>query len=176
MMSTTHISVTASGAKQVKFLVDLPAGSTGIDFETGKRFDGGQTIEAAAPLARMPLFVRAGAIVPRTVVQQYVDEQPGAPLTIDVYTGADGSFSLYEDAGRDYGYERGEFSRIPLAWNQRSGELTIGAREGAYPGMQAGREIRVRWIDGPRADAGAVEPGADASVRYDGKALVVKKR
>ena len=95
---------------------------------------------------------------------------------IDVYTGADGSFSLYEDTGRDYGYERGEFSRIPLAWNQRSGELTIGAREGAYPGMQAGREIHVRFIDGPRADAGAVEPKADTSVRYDGKPLVVKKR
>ncbi len=156
--------------------VYLPAGSSWIDFETGKRYDGGQTIEAAAPLARMPLFVRAGAIVPRTVVQQYVDEQPTAPLTIDVYTGADGSFSLYEDAGRDYGYERGEFSRIPLTWNQRSGELTIGAREGAYPGMQASREVRVRFIDGPRADAGAVEPKADASVRYDGKALLVKKR
>ena len=156
--------------------VYLPAGTSWIDFETGTRHAGGQTITAAAPLARMPLFVRAGAIVPRTVVQQYVDEQPDAPLTIDVYTGADGRFSLYEDDGRTYGYERGQSSRIPLAWNDRTGELAIGTREGSYPGMPASREIRVRFIDGPREDAGAVEPKADASVRYDGKALVVKKR
>ena len=156
--------------------VYLPAGTTWIDFDTGTRYQGGQTIEAAAPLQRMPLFVRAGSIVPRTVVQQYVDEQPDAPLTIEVYTGADGSFSLYEDDGRNYGYERGESSRIPMTWNQHSGELVIGAREGRYPGMVASREIRIRWIDGPRADAGAVEPKADASVRYNGQRLVVAKR
>ncbi len=117
--------------------VYLPAGSAWVDFETGKRYEGGQTVDAAAPLQRMPLFVRAGSIVPRTVVQQYVDEQPGAPLTVEVYTGADGSFSLYEDAGRDYGYERGEFSRIPLAWNEKTGELTIGRAPGPVPGHAA---------------------------------------
>ena len=111
----------------------------------------------------------------RTVVQQYVDEQPDAPLTIEVYTGADGSFSLYEDDGRNYGYERGEFSRIPLSWNEQAGELTIGARQGQYPGMQAQREVRVRWIDGPREDAGAVEPKADRTVRYTGKAVTVRR-
>ncbi len=154
--------------------VYLPAGTSWIDFETGKRYDGGQTIEAAAPLQRMPLLVRAGAIVPRTVVQQYVDEKPDAPLTIEVYTGADGTFSLYEDNGRSYGYERGESSRIPLAWNEKSGELRIGAREGRYPGMVASREVRVRFIDGPRADAGTLEPQGDVTVRYDGKAQVVR--
>lgn len=155
--------------------VYLPAGAQWIDFETGQRHQGGRTITAAAPLQRMPLFVRAGSIVPRTVVQQYVDEQPGAPLTIEVYTGADGSFSLYEDAGRSYGYERGESSRIPLEWDQARGTLTIGAREGSYPGMAASREIRVRWIDGPRGDNGALEPEADATVTYDGSAQVVTR-
>ena len=155
--------------------VYLPAGTSWIDFESGRRYEGGQTVEAAAPLQRMPLFVRAGSIVPRTVVQQYVDEQPGAPLTVEVYTGADGSFSLYEDDGRNYGYERGEFSRIPLSWNEQAGELTIGARQGQYPGMQAQREVRVRWIDGPREDAGAVEPKADRTVRYTGKAVTVRR-
>ena len=156
--------------------VYLPAGTSWIDFDSGKRYQGGQTITADAPLARTPVFVRAGAIVPRTIVQQYVDEKPDAPLTIEVYTGADGKFSLYEDNGRSYGYERGESSRIPLAWNDKTGELSIGARAGQYPGMQASREIRVRWIDGPRGDNGTLEPAADATVRYDGKALVVKKR
>ena len=155
--------------------VYLPAGTSWIDFETGTRHDGGQTITAAAPLARMPLFVRAGSIVPRTVVQQYVDEKPDAPVTFEVYTGADGSFSLYEDEGRNYGYERGEFSRVPLSWNEATGELTIGAREGNWPGQQSRREFRVRWVDGARADAGALEPAADATVQYDGRALVVKR-
>ncbi|MFT4179623.1 MAG: glycoside hydrolase family 31 protein [Thermomonas sp.] len=156
--------------------VYLPAGSDWYDFQTGQRHAGGQTLDAAAPLQRMPLFVRAGAIVPRTVVQQYVDQTPDAPLTIEVYTGADGTFSLYEDDGRNYGYERGEFSRIPLTWDDKAGALRIGAREGRYPGMVEKRQIRVRWIDGPRADAGTLEPQADASVEYDGRALVVKKK
>jgi len=155
--------------------VYLPAGTSWIDFHTGQRHAGGQEITAAAPLERSPLFVRAGSIVPRTVVQQYVDEKPDAPLTIEVYTGADGSFSLYEDDGRNYGYERGEFARIPLSWNEARGELVIGAREGGYPGMRDQREIRVRWIDGPREDAGALEPQADASVRYTGEAVTVRR-
>jgi len=155
--------------------VYLPAGAQWIDFETGQRHEGGQMITAAAPLQRMPLFVRAGSIVPRTVVQQYVDEQPDAPLTIEVYTGADGRFSLYEDNGRSYGYERGESSRIPLSWDEARGELSIGAREGRYPGMREAREVRVRFVDGPRGDNGALEPAADVSVRYDGSAQVVAR-
>lgn len=154
--------------------VYLPAGSAWYDFYTGQRHEGGQTLQAAAPLERMPLFVRAGAIVPTGPVQQYVDEKKDAPLTLVVYTGADGEFSLYEDDGKGYGYEKGEFSRIPLKWNEKSGELSIGARQGTFPGMQAKREVRVRWISGPRADAGALEPAADTTVQYDGKAIAVK--
>ncbi|MBY8854593.1 DUF5110 domain-containing protein, partial [Saccharothrix sp. MB29] len=80
-------------------------------------YEGGQTIEAAAPIERMPLFVRAGSIVPTGPVQEYVDQKPDAPLTVVVYTGANGQFSLYEDDGKGYGYEKGEFSRIPLSWD-----------------------------------------------------------
>ncbi|MDR6842163.1 TIM-barrel domain-containing protein [Pseudoxanthomonas sacheonensis] len=155
--------------------VYLPAGSVWYDFYTGQRHEGGQTLQAAAPLERMPLFVRAGAIVPTGPVQQYVDEKKDAPLTVVVYTGADGEFSLYEDDGKGYGYEKGEFSRIPLKWNEKTGELSIGARQGSYPGMQAKREVRVRWISGPRADAGTLEPATDATVQYDGKAINVKQ-
>jgi len=164
-----------TGFKATSREVYLPAGTSWIDFETGRRFDGGQTIVADAPLQRMPLFVRAGSIVPRTAVQQYVDERPDAPLTVEVYTGADGRFSLYEDSGRSYGYERGESSRIALEWNEVEGELSLGAREGAYPGMAATREIRVRWIDGPRGDNGALEPAGDVVVSYDGTAQVVAR-
>jgi alpha-D-xyloside xylohydrolase len=154
--------------------VYLPAGADWYDFNTGKRHHGGQTLQADAPLARMPLFVRAGSIVPTGPVLQYVDEQPDAPLTLVVYTGADGKFSLYEDDGKGYGYEKGEFTRIPLSWSERTGELSIGARQGSYPSMQDRRTIRVRFISGPRSDAGTLEPAADATVEYDGKAQTVK--
>lgn len=155
--------------------VYLPAGTTWLDFHTGKRHEGGQTIQADAPLARMPLFVRAGSIVPTGPVLEYVDQKPDAPLTIVVYTGADGTFSLYEDDGRSYGYEKGQFSRIPLSWNEASGELRIGAREGGFAGMQATRTIHVRWVSGPREDVGVLEPAADATVQYDGKAVAVRR-
>lgn len=155
--------------------VYLPAGASWINFDTGERVEGGQSVTVDAPLARIPVFVRAGSIVPRGVVQQYVDEKRDAPLTIEVYTGADGAFSLYEDDGRNYGYERGESARIPLAWNEAKGELTIGAREGAYPGMVATREVRVRFVNGPRGDNGTLEPAADATVTYDGTAQVVAR-
>ncbi|WP_369938916.1 TIM-barrel domain-containing protein [Xanthomonas medicagonis] len=156
--------------------VYLPAGTSWIDFNSGKRYEGGQSIEAAAPLERMPLFVRAGAIVPTTTVQQYVDEVPNAPLTVVVYTGADGQFSLYEDDGKGYGYEKGEFSRIPLRWDEAKGVLSIGAREGSWPGMQAKRTINVRFVDGVRAETGALEPKADTTVQYSGKALSVARK
>ena len=120
--------------------------------------------------------MRAGAIIPTGPVQQYVDEQPDAPLTVVVYTGADGTFSLYEDDGRSYGYEKGQFSRIPLQWNEATRELRIGKREGQWKGMQAQRTIQVRFVDGPRADAGALAPAIDQTVRYDGKAVVVPQR
>lgn len=155
--------------------VYLPAGTSWIDFNNGKRYEGGQTIVADAPLARMPLFVRAGSIVPTGPVLQYVDEQPDAPLTVVVYTGADGTFSLYEDDGRSYGYERGEFSRIPMAWDEAKGELRIGAREGQYAGMPATRAIKVRWVSGVRPDAGALEPASDTQVSYTGKAVTVRR-
>ncbi|MFC3550518.1 TIM-barrel domain-containing protein [Lysobacter cavernae] len=161
--------------KATQRAVYLPAGSDWYDFYSGKKVAGGQKIAAAAPLERMPLFVRAGSIVPMGPVQQWVGEKPDAPLTITVYIGSDGAFSLYEDDGKGYGYEKGESSRIALAWNDKNGELTIGAREGSFEGMQAQRTFHVRFVDGPRADAGALEPVADASVQYDGKALMVKR-
>jgi alpha-D-xyloside xylohydrolase len=114
--------------------VYLPAGATWYDFESGKAFKGGQTIKADAPLSRMPLFVKAGSIVPTTVVQQYVGEQPDAPLTVVVYTGADGTFELYEDDGLSNGYARGAWSRIPMSYDNASGRLTIGARSGRSRG------------------------------------------
>ncbi len=154
--------------------VYLPAGVRWYDFYTGKAHEGGATIQASAPLARMPLFVKAGSIVPMGPVVQYANQAPHAPLTVQVYTGADGRFELYEDDGKSYGYERGEFARIPFDYDEASGTLTIGAREGAFPGMIDERVINVRWIV-PGTAPSQFDAKPDASVRYSGARIVLKR-
>jgi alpha-D-xyloside xylohydrolase len=153
--------------------VYLPLGAAWYDFHSGRRFEGGQRIEADAPYERMPLFVRAGSIVPIGPTIQHSGEKPGAPITLNVYTGADGTFSLYEDDGTSLQHEKGAYSRIPIRWDESRGILTIGRREGRWPGMAARRAFRVRWI-GPDRPA---EPDAtpDATVAYRGKPVTLRR-
>jgi alpha-D-xyloside xylohydrolase len=154
--------------------VYLPAGAAWYDFHEGTRLEGGQRIESKAPLNRMPLYVRGGSIVPVGPEIQYSAEKPGAPITLLVFTGADGSFDLYEDDGVSYGYEKGEFSRIPMRYDAASGTLTIGERSGSYPGMPEERTFNVRWIkDGAKAPSD-LDAKADATVSYKGAEVVVK--
>ncbi len=155
--------------------VYLPSGTRWYDFQTGRAFDGGQTISAPAPLGRMPLFVRAGSIVPVGPDIQYTNEKPDAPVTLYIYTGANGAFSLYEDDGTSYGYQRGQASRIPMTYDEATGTLVIGDRGGAFPGMVQNRVFNVRWISGPNAKAVAFDAKPDVSVRYSGKRIVVQR-
>ena len=154
--------------------VYLPSGTDWYDFWTGTRVTGGQTIAADAPYDRLPLFMRAGAIVPVGPEQQYVGEKRDGPITLYVYAGADGRFSLYEDEGRTYGYERGEFSRIPIAWNNATRTLTIGTRTGSYPGMPASRTFTVVLVT-PQAPAGYGATGGNA-IAYTGAAISTRLR
>jgi len=153
--------------------VYLPAGAAWYDFHTGAQHAGGETIEAAAPLARMPLYVRAGSIVPVGPDIQYTGEKPDAPITLLVFTGADGSFDYYEDDGVSYGYERGEFARIPLSYDATEGTLTIGARTGKYPGMPENRTFKVRWIKAGAKAPAELDAAADATVEYTGAEATV---
>ncbi|HEX5184427.1 MAG TPA: TIM-barrel domain-containing protein [Allosphingosinicella sp.] len=151
--------------------VTLPAGASWYDFYSGHFFTGGQRIDADAPYEHIPLFVRAGSILPIGPELQYAAEKPEDPITLNVYTGADGHFSLYEDDGTSLGYQRGAFARIPMRWNERTRTLTIGARQGAFPAMLQTRTFRIRWITpGRPLDLDA----ADIEVRYDGAAQEVK--
>jgi alpha-D-xyloside xylohydrolase len=153
--------------------VYLPGGAGWYDFHSGARYEGGQKVDAAAPLARMPLYVRAGAIVPVGPDVQYAAEKPDAPLTVLVFTGADGSFDYYEDDGVTYGYERGEFARIPMRYDAAKGTLTLGARAGSYTGMPAKRTVKVRWIrDGARPPAD-LDAAPDATLEYSGAEVTV---
>jgi alpha-D-xyloside xylohydrolase len=156
--------------------VYLPAG-TWYDFYSGRSTRGGQTIDATAPYERMPLFVRAGSIIPTGPAVQHTGNNSHSPVTLNVYTGADGSFSLYEDDGTSRQYLHGQYSRIPLKWDERTKTLTIGAREGnGYAGMAGTREIDIRWMKPGTPRALAFDAKLDATVTYTGAALTVRMR
>ena len=151
--------------------VYLPAGAIWYDFYSGRISLGGEAITAAAPLDRIPLFVRAGSIVPTGPAIQYTGQEPNPVLTLEVYTGANGTGSIYEDDGVSRQYLDGKYARIPLRYDEGAHALTIGAREHSYPGMAATRAMRVHWIRPGRAlDLDA----ADETVTYTGAPLVVR--
>jgi alpha-D-xyloside xylohydrolase len=155
--------------------VYFPAGAEWYDLLTGQKYAGGRSTTVAAALGKIPVFVRAGSILPTGPAITYTAEKLDGPLTLVVYTGADGSFSLYEDEGRSYAYERGEFSTIPMRWNDATGVLTIGARAGAYAGMPMNRTINVRFVSGPGADVGDFDAAPAKTIQYTGEAVEVRR-
>jgi len=160
------------GARERK--VYMPKGANWYDFHTGEVHKGGSTAAIKAPETRMPLLVKAGSILPMGPVTQYVDEKPDAPITLNVYTGADGKFSLYEDDGVSNAYLRGEFSRIALSYNDRTGVVTIGDRVGKYKGMVGKRQFKLRFIQAGVSSSDDFD-AADKVVEYEGKSISVRK-
>ena len=155
--------------------VYLPATPGGwYDFWTGAALAGGRTIDASSPYDTIPVHVRAGSIVPFGPELQYSTEKPADPLTVWIYAGADGEYSFYEDDGTSYGYERGEFTRIPFRWNDRERTLTIGARQGRFTGMLAERTLHVVLVRADKPLGFSTDPRPERSLRYTGEALDVK--
>jgi alpha-D-xyloside xylohydrolase len=126
----------------------LPKGTTWYDFWTGKRYKGGQSVKLETQLNRVPMFVRAGSIVPMGPEMQYVGEKSWDQLELRVYPGADGQFVLYEDEGDGYNYEKGAYSTINIKWNERTRTLTIGERQGNFKGMIQQRCFTIVTPDG----------------------------
>ena len=110
----------------------MPAGATWYDFWTNEKYDGGQEIEKETTIDVIPLYVKAGSIIPMGPKVQYATEKPWDNLELRVYAGANGSFVLYEDEFDNYNYEQGAYTEIPVVWNDASRQLIIGARKGAY--------------------------------------------
>jgi alpha-D-xyloside xylohydrolase len=164
--------VTAMGATSRS--VYLPAG-TWYDFWSGATATGGTTVTADAPLSQLPLYVRAGSIVPLGPVIQYAT-QSADPLEIRVYKGQSGSFTLYEDAGDTYDYESGQSAQIPFSWNETTQQLTIGARTGSFTGMLATRTFNVVWVGASHGSGAGVTATADQVVKYDGTQVVVSAK
>jgi len=154
--------------------VYLPKGAAWYDFWTGKAAAAGARAEAPAPYDAIPVYVRAGSIVPFGPELQYTGEKPADPLTLYVYAGANGAFTLYEDQGMTYDCEKGAFSQIPLKWDEASGTLTLGKRQGSFPEMLKERTVEVVLVSpatpvGFRFDAVPVK-----TVKYVGEAVGVK--
>jgi alpha-D-xyloside xylohydrolase len=153
--------------------VYLPAGTRWTDFWTGQGYDGGQTITADAPLDQIPLHVRAGSILPLGPALQYADEKAADPLELRVYRGANGSFTLYEDEGDSYRYEQGVYATIPMRWNDTAHTLTIGKREGGFPGMLASRIFRIVLVSPGRGIGAGPAASIDGEVHYAGNEISV---
>jgi alpha-D-xyloside xylohydrolase len=154
--------------------VYLPQSTSWYDFWTGASLKGGKKIDAAAPLDAIPLHVRAGSIIPLGPELQYTGEKPADPITLMVYAGHDGEFVLYEDEGLNYNYEKGAFTRIALHWNDSKKTLSIGKREGSFPGMLANRTFNVVLISVNKPVAFSFTPTPDKSIQYHGDAIEVR--
>lgn len=140
----------------------LPKGTDWYDFWSGRRYEGGCTVTLDTRFDEVPMFVRAGSILPLAPVMQYAGERPWDALTLHVYPGADGAFTLYEDAGDGYQYEQGEYATIRFVWDDRRRVLTLEARQGSYPGMLAERTFDVEM------------DGQTRHITYDGTAQQVE--
>jgi alpha-D-xyloside xylohydrolase len=143
------------------------------DFWTGSTIGGGKTIDASAPLDRLPLYIRAGSILPLGPDEEWSTEKPADPIELRIYRGADADFTLYEDENDTYNYENGAYATIPLHWDEAKQALTIGERIGQFPGMKESRTFQVVFA-GEHHGAGINPEGRpDKTVTYSGKHVVV---
>ena len=154
--------------------VYLPKSATWYNFWTGERFDGGYTTNTPAPMDIIPLFVKSGSIIPMGKFIQFAGQKPEDTLEIRIYQGANGRFELYEDEGDNYNYEKGKFTIVPLSWDNGKSTLTIGAREGAYPGMLDERTFNIVIVNGNRGTGVEVSSTFDKKISYEGKKIVVR--
>ncbi len=154
--------------------VYLPSGAGWYDLRSGRYFAGGQTIVADAPYSDIPIFIKAGSILPCGPEIQYAMEKPADPIRLFVYSGADGSFSLYEDEEINYSYEQGKFSIIPLSFKADDHLLIIGKRQGKFPGMLETRTFEICFISPTRPVGLDFQMKPDVTITYDGTEQSIK--
>jgi alpha-D-xyloside xylohydrolase len=152
----------------------LPKGTGWFDFWTGEKFTGGQNIKKEAPIDIIPLYVKAGSIIPIGPKVQFATEKKWDNLEIRVYEGANGEFTLYEDENDNYNYEKGACSTITFNWNDTKKVLTISDRKGSFPGMLAGRKFNIVKVS-TGSGTGMDEIGKyNKVVDYTGIKVIVK--
>ena len=152
--------------------VYLPKEKGWINFWSGARSVGGSTMKAEAPLYTIPVFVKAGSIIPLGPPEQYASQAKG-PIELRVYTGADGDFTLYDDDGKDYNYEKDEYATTPIRWHQADRTLTIGPRTGHYRDMPVSQTFRVVWVRPGHGNGVNAEANPDTEMVLHGGTLKV---
>ncbi len=154
--------------------VYLPAGTDWYDLESSQYYKGGQTIQADAPYSDIPIFVKAGSIIPFGPAIQYADEKPADPIRLMVYAGSDGAFTLYEDENVNYNYEKGAYATIDFYWDDASRQLTIGDRKGEFPGMLRDRQIDLVIVQKDRGIGLEFTEKPDKIIQYNGKGQLIQ--
>jgi alpha-D-xyloside xylohydrolase len=145
------------------------------DFWTGSAVPGGRMISAIAPLDRLPVYIRAGSIVPLGPDEEWSTEKPEDPIELRIYPGADADFTLYEDENDTYNYEKGVYATIPMHWDNASRALTIGDRKGQFPGMLENRTFRVVFVHENHGVGINPTDEVDKTVQYSGKQMTITR-
>ena len=153
--------------------VYLPKATQWYDFWTGQLYKGGQTIAAAAPLNTIPLYIKAGSIVPMGPVMEYATEKPADTLEVRIYAGANGTFTMYEDENDNYNYEKGAAATFTFNWNDKNRQLSVSAIKGSFAGMLQKRVFNIVLVKGAYGSGIAATAKANKSIVYVGKALSV---
>ena len=165
--------ITEAGVTQ--WNVYLPKSTVWYDFWTGKHFTGGQNIKTDAPQDKIPLFVKVGSIVPMGKFLQYTSEKPMDTLEIRIYPGADGQFTLYNDEGNNYNYEKGKYTVIPFKWNEQQQSLTIDRQQGSYEGALKKCVFNIVWVNESNGKGIEITPKTKTVV-YTGEKITVSKK
>jgi len=153
----------------------LPEARGWYDFWTGERREGGKWIEREVPIDIMPIYVRAGSIVPMGPEVQYSTEKPADPIELRIYPGEDAEFILYEDENDNYNYEKGFYALIPIKWDEKNQSLTIGEEKGDFPGKLKRRTFHLVWVGKNHGVGVEPERRPDKIVLYEGKSIQVKR-
>ena len=152
----------------------LPTDQQWFDFWTGKTFEGGHTITAPAPIEILPLYVKAGSIIPMGPFVQYATGKPADPIELRIYPGADGSFTLYEDENDNYNYERGQYATIMFTWNDGQKKLFISDRNGNFQGMLRERFLNIVLVKENHGTGVELSSKPDKTIKYNGNKLEIK--
>lgn len=173
MFGKSFLVAPITEANQTQASVYLPIGNDWFNFWTGERFKGGQTQTVASPSDKIPVFVKAGAIIPMGKIMQSTAQKLQDTIEVRVYKGADASFDLYEDEGDNYSYEKGNYTVIPFTWEDKKQSLTIGKLQGSYPNSLKKRVFNVVFVS-EAAGAGIEESSLRKEVIYQSKNIIVK--
>ncbi len=154
----------------------FPAMCGWYDFYSGKYLNGGQRLMVDAPYERIPLYVREGTILPAGPEIQYTSEKPADPLTLFVYTGKDCEFTLYEDEGINYNYEKGSYSNIRFSYSEGKSELTVDERKGEFDGMLKTRTFNFVFIDKNKSVGFDPDVIPDRTITYTGEKVTIGRK